>query len=76
MAELCLECCNKINGTNYNRRKYIISKDLDLCEECGEFKHVIIVERKYFYMNILGCIFIPIKFFYRIIYKKIKLRNL
>lgn len=46
MAELCLECCNKINGTNYNRRKYIISKDLDLCEECGEFKHVIIVERK------------------------------
>ena len=51
MAEFCLECWNKLNGTNDNERKYIISKDLDLCEECGEWKPVIVMERKKFYLR-------------------------
>ena len=45
MAEFCLDCWNRINKTKYDERKYVISKDLDLCEGCGERKHVIVMER-------------------------------
>lgn len=42
MSELCLDCLNKIMGSNYPPRKFLISKELDLCEECGELKPVVI----------------------------------
>lgn len=51
MAEFCLKCWNEINGANDPPRKYIISKDFDLCEGCGEWTHVIVMERKYFYLR-------------------------
>lgn len=41
MAEFCLECWNRINGTNDSPRKYIMSKELALCEGCGKMKIVI-----------------------------------
>ncbi len=46
MSEFCLDCWNKINRTNHPARKYIISKELDLCEECGKLTHVIVTVRK------------------------------
>lgn len=46
MAEFCLDCLNKINGTNYDESKYIISDDLDLCEGCGEWKPVVVAVRR------------------------------
>ena len=51
MAEFCLECWNKMNGTKHSKRKYVLSKDLDLCEGCGELKHVIIKKRFAFIIN-------------------------
>ena len=51
MAEFCLDCWNEINGTSDPAKKYILSKELDLCEECGEWKNVIIIERKYYYIR-------------------------
>lgn len=45
MAEFCLDCLNKICDTNSDERDYIISKELYLCEECGEMKHVVICYR-------------------------------
>ena len=45
MAEFCLDCLNKLNGRNDPKSKYIISRDLDLCEGCGEWKHVVVMER-------------------------------
>ena len=42
MAELCLDCWNKMMDTNEPPKKFIISRKLDLCEECGEWKPVII----------------------------------
>lgn len=42
MAELCLDCLNKIMGTNDPAKKYLISRSYDLCEECGEWKRVVI----------------------------------
>lgn len=36
MAEFCLECYNKLNGTNYTEDEVITEEDL--CEGCGEIK--------------------------------------
>ena len=46
MAEFCLDCLNKLNERNDPAWRYVISRDLDLCEECGEWKHVVVCERK------------------------------
>lgn len=46
MAEFCAECWNKINETRDSEKKFILSDDLEPCEECGELKHVIICVRK------------------------------
>ena len=45
MAEICLDCWNKLNGENCDEWDYVLSRDLELCEECGEWKRVIIKER-------------------------------
>lgn len=44
MSEICLECLNKIMQTNDPPNKYVLSKDLELCEECGQMKHIVIRE--------------------------------
>lgn len=46
MAEFCLECWNKINDTKDDNKKYILSKDLELCEECGMWKNIVVARRK------------------------------
>ena len=88
MAEFCLDCWNKINGFEDDERKYIMSKDLDLCEGCGEWKSVIIMERKAYYMHKFAFVTIPIKiigyfvyFIWRLLilpylmFKHIKIKN-
>ena len=45
MAEFCLDCFNKLNDTNYTKWDVKLSWGLDLCEECCEFKHVVVVIR-------------------------------
>ena len=68
MAEFCLECWNKMNGTRHSKRKYVLSKDLDLCEGCGQLKHVIIMERSGYYMHNSEYIFLPFIIIYGIIH--------
>ena len=46
MAEFCLQCWNRINKTNDPPDKYILSKELDLCEGCGKWTNVIITTRR------------------------------
>ncbi len=46
MAEFCLDCWNKLMNRNDPPQKYRISRELELCEECGQLKPVIICERK------------------------------
>lgn len=48
MAEFCIECWNKLTGNDLPADKYILSEELDLCEECGQIKHVVIMEKKYY----------------------------
>lgn len=48
MAEFCLDCFNKVSGSAYSSRYFHLSKEPELCEECGEWKPVIIcVKRRY-----------------------------
>ena len=61
MAEMCLDCWNQINGTNDPPGKYIMSKEPDLCEECGESKIYIIVERKSYYLRKYRKIIFPFR---------------
>ena len=60
MAEYCVDCLNKMDGTNDNERKYILSKELELCEGCGEWKHVVIIERRAYYMRKFRYILLPV----------------
>lgn len=45
MAELCLKCWNKMNDTNDDESMYVMSEDLDLCDCCGEWTHIVVRER-------------------------------
>ena len=46
MDEFCLTCWNQLNGTNDSPDQYIISKEKDLFEGCGEWKTVIISKKR------------------------------
>ena len=62
MADFCLDCWNKINKTNDSEREYVLSKDTELCEGCGEWKRVVIAKRNFYdtynsrYFVFPGCI--------------------
>jgi len=55
MAEFCLKCWNKINGTDKPEYEYVMSKEIDFCEECWELKRVVIKERESY--DIIGRFF-------------------
>lgn len=55
MAEFCLDCFNKLNGTNYTKWDVELSWGKDFCEECYEFKRVVIVVRDH--RSLLGWLF-------------------
>lgn len=67
MADFCLDCWNEINETNFKKSKYVLSKNLHFCEECNEYKHVIIAERKYYYMRKFKYIILPFRFLFHLI---------
>lgn len=68
MAEFCLKCWNKMNGTNDLPKKYIISKDLYLCEGCGKWTNVIVMERKFYYLHKFRFLVLPFKIVYLILF--------
>ena len=67
MADFCLKCWNEINGTDDPPSKYIISEDLSLCEACGKLTHVIIMERKRYYLEKFKLFCFPVKIVYTIL---------
>ena len=42
MAEVCLDCWNKDMGTKEKPGKFLMTRKPELCEECGQYKRVII----------------------------------
>ena len=49
MAELCFDCLNETMGGKEDRRKYVYSDYLDLCEGCGQYKKVVLCKRGFLY---------------------------
>lgn len=45
MAEFCLDCFNKLHGTNYTKWDVVLSWGNDFCEECCQFKRTVVVIR-------------------------------
>lgn len=41
MAEFCLDCLRKIENKNIRRWQVRLSKELDICEGCGQYKRVV-----------------------------------
>ena len=44
MAEFCLDCWNKLNGTHYTPDQVWLEEDL--CEGCGQWKPVVAAMRQ------------------------------
>ena len=42
MSEICLDCYNKYESTEEKPKKFIMTRKPELCEECGQYKRVII----------------------------------
>ena len=68
MAEFCLDCWNRLNESNDSEKKFILSKDLEFCEGCGEWKPIIIMMRKGYYMRKFRYFFFSFKIIYTVIY--------
>lgn len=68
MAEFCVQCWNRINGTDDPPSKFIISKDLQLCEGCGEFKNIVIMERLCDHTDKFQLIAFPLKAVYILLF--------
>lgn len=48
MAEFCPDCWNKLMETNDPKKKFVLSRKPDFCEECRQWKPVIIrVKKRY-----------------------------
>ena len=52
MAEICLDCAKKM-FKECDEKRYILSDCLELCEECGEYKHVIVREREFSFLHFI-----------------------
>ena len=57
MADFCLTSWNKMNGTNDDESKFVLSKESDFCEGYGEWKHVIVRERENTFFDRLCSLF-------------------
>ncbi len=42
MAELCRECFLEMYDADLKKKKIIVSKEPDLCENCGMMKNVVV----------------------------------
>ena len=42
MAEFCCECMKKVFKEDIPLKEVVLSDDLELCEECNEYKRVVV----------------------------------
>lgn len=68
MAEIYYSCWNRINGKHDPPKKYKMSRDIELCEECGRWTHVIISERKSYYFHKFRMFLLPFKIVWFLFY--------
>ena len=54
MAEVCPACLNKISGTSYTEADFILSREVDLCENCGKMVPVVVRRRRRLPITVFG----------------------
>ena len=54
MAEFCLDCLRELDDREYRKEDFYLSKELELCEGCGQWKHIVLAERRYAGSSLLG----------------------
>lgn len=54
MAEFCLACLNKLSGTSYTEADVLLSREADLCENCGKLVPVVVRRRRRLPITVFG----------------------
>ena len=54
MAEFCLVCLNKLRGTSYTEADFLLSREADLCENCGKMVPVVVRRRRRLPITVFG----------------------
>lgn len=54
MAEFCLACLNKLSGTSYTKADFLLSREADLCENCGKIVPVVVRRRRRLPITVFG----------------------
>ena len=67
MAEFCLKCLNRIDGTSTRPEDVVLSKDLNLCEGCGKYKHTVICKKNYQWPLRFELVFFPFYLIWQIL---------
>jgi hypothetical protein len=60
MAEICVDCMEKRfkkRGGHFSKREWVISRDFDLCEWCGEYKPVVVKRKVSLLLKLMNIIF-------------------
>ena len=68
MSEICFDFFNEIMEGNDKESNYILSDELYICEECGEFKHVIVVAKRSYYKRKFRYLLFPFLLVYKTLY--------
>ena len=53
MAEFCVKSWNEINNSHEPKSAFVLSDELELCENCGEWKRVIVCYREPLYIKLI-----------------------
>ena len=54
MDEFCLACLNKLSGTSYTEADFLLSREADLCENCGKLVPVVVRRRRRLPITVFG----------------------
>ena len=54
MAEFCLACLNRLSGTSYTEADFLLSREPELCENCGKRVNVGVRRRLRFPIGFWG----------------------
>lgn len=58
MADFCLDCFNSIHRSNYTKADVI--EELGSCEECGEYKDIVIDLKGYGFFSLIAKLYITL----------------
>ena len=54
MAEFCLVCLNKLSGKSYTEADFLLSREAELCENCGKMVPVVVRRRRRLPITVFG----------------------